>query len=191
MERKDLLYGAIKKIAWAYVFLYFDINLGTIDILPAFWAYWIFYKAIRDSISLEEETANLLKPIAILLVIYQSILWLLRCFAIPTEILLITEIGAVVSLYFHFQLLTNLADIARRYQCPQERFLLRFRTMQTILQTILAFTTPFEELYTISLILVIIQIVIIICLCFVLRDFKHTLENVPDIHSNPHINNYD
>ena len=191
MERKDLLCRAIKKIAWAYVFLYFDINLGTIDILPAFGAYWIFYKAIRDSISLEEETANLLKPIAILLVIYQSILWLLRCFAIPTEILLITEIGAVVSLYFHFQLLTNLADIARRYQCPQERFLLRFRTMQTILQTILAFTTPFEELYTISLILVIIQIVIVICLCFVLRDFKHTLENVPDIHSNPHINNYD
>lgn len=188
MERKELLCKAVKKIAWAYVFLYFDINLETIDILPAFWAYWMFYKAIRDGISLEEETANLLKPIAILLVIYQSILWLLRSFAISTDILLFTELGTVVSLYFHFQLLTNLANIARRYQCPQEKSLLHFRTLQTILLTILAFTTPFEDLYAVSLILVIIQIVIIICLCFILRDFKHTLEDLPDIYFNLHTN---
>lgn len=182
MERNELLCKSIKKIAWGYVFLYFDINLGTIDVLPAFWGYWLFYKAIRDGISLEEENANLLKPIAIVLVIYQSVLWILHSLGIATDILLVSEFRTILSLYFHFQLLTNLANIARRYQCPQEKALLRVRTIQTILLTILAFTTPFEDLYAISLILVVVQIVIIVCLCFVLRDFKHTLEDVLDIH---------
>jgi len=184
MSRKEILCKAIKKIGWGYIFLYFDINLGTIDILPAFCAYWMFYQSIRDGISFEEESANLLKPMAILLMYYQGVLWLFRIFAIPTDYFLITELGSVISLYFHFQLLTNLANIARKYSCFQEKSLLNLRMMQTILLTVLAFTTQFDELYEISLILVVIQIVIMICLCIVLRNFKHALEAVSEVDFN-------
>ena len=44
----------------------------------------------------------------------------------------------VVNIYFHFQLLTNLASIAAKYQ-PEEYYLdkklLSYRTMQTVLLT--------------------------------------------------------
>ena len=181
MNKKEEVCRAVKRIGWGYVFLYFNINLGTINILPAFWGYCLFYKGIRDGISLEEESADLLKPIAILLGIYQGILWLLACFGIPMDVLLISELASVISLYFHFQLLTNLANISKKYHCSQEKSLLHVRTIQTIVLTILAFTTPFEEMYILSIVLVIVQIVMIICLCIILRDFKHTLEIVPDI----------
>lgn len=181
MDRKEQLYKAIKRIGWGYVMLYFDINLGTIDILPAFYGFWFFYEAIRDGISQEEESANLLKPIAVLLGIYHAITWLLHIFMIPTDIFLLNELSSVTSLYFDFQLLTNLAAIARRYGCPQEKTLLHFRTIQTILLTVLAFTTQFEELSEVSIILVIVQIVVMICLCVSLRNFKRAVEDLPDV----------
>lgn len=180
MNHKEQLCKSIKRIGWGYVMLYFDINLGTIDILPAFWGFWMFYVAIRDGISKEEESAGLLKPIAVLLGIYHGVTWLLHIFMIPTDVFLVNELISVISLYFHFQLLTNLAAIARKYGCPQERMLLHFRTIQTILLTILAFTTQFEELSEISIILVIVQIVVMICLCVTFRSFKHALEELPD-----------
>ena len=70
MERKEQLCRAIKKIGWGYVFLYFNINLGTINIMPAWIGYILFYQAIRDGISQEEESAGLLKTIGIILGIY-------------------------------------------------------------------------------------------------------------------------
>lgn len=41
MEQKEQLSQALRKVFWAYIFLYFDINLGSIDILPA-WIGYIF-----------------------------------------------------------------------------------------------------------------------------------------------------
>ena len=175
MERKEQLSSALRKIFWAYIFLYFDINLGTIDILPAGLGYIFFYQAIRDCFEKEEPSTELLKPICWILIIYRIVEWFMNIFQLPTDIFIITEMMSVIALYFHFQLLTNLANIARKYGCEQEKGLLNLRTVQTILMTILAFTVHFEEIYWLSLTLVVVQVIIMICICYVLSKFRQFL----------------
>ena len=46
MMDKNNLYQGISKCAWAYFFLYFDINLGSVSILPDFVAFLLFLSAI-------------------------------------------------------------------------------------------------------------------------------------------------
>lgn len=181
MGRKERLCKAIKKIGWGYFMLYFDLNLGTIDIFPSWLGYMFYHEGIRDGIAEEEETAKLLRPIGIILGVYYGITWLLTIFSIPTDLFVVKEIVFVLSLYYHFQLMTNLAHIAKKYKCPQEKGLLHLRTAETILLTILAFTTQFEKLYGLSIILIVFQIIVMICLCVELRSFKHAIENLESI----------
>lgn len=180
MERKEQLCSAIKKIFWGYILLYFNINLGTIDILPGWLGYIFFYQAINNGIDMEEESVKLLKPICTILAVYNFITWFLNMFAISTDIYIVNEVVAVIALYFHFQLLTNLANIAHKYGCEQKQSLLHLRTVHTILMTILAFTVHFEEIYWLSLCIVVVQVVIMICICFVLSKFKYTIEDLPE-----------
>lgn len=181
MERKERLCKSIKNISWGYIMLYFNINLGTIDILPAWWSYlWLFQTGIKEGIGEEEGSANLLSPLGIVLGIYNLITWFLTMFGIPSDMFLITEIMSVISLYFHFQLLTNLANIAHKYGCEQEQSLLHLRTAHTILMTVLAFTVHFEEIDWLTLCIVVVQVVIMICICFVLSKFRHAIEELPE-----------
>lgn len=180
MERKEQLCRALRKTAWGYMMLYFDINLGTIDILPSWLGFILFYQAIRDGISKEEESAGLLKPISILPGVYYGMTWLLKIFGISTDTYLIDEIIAVISLYFHFQFLTNLANIAGKYGCTQKKSILILRTAQTVLLTLLAFAVQFQELYKLTLFLAVVQIAVMICLCIVLHGLKKALTEIPD-----------
>lgn len=181
MCKQEQLAKAIKNIGWGYVMLYFDINLGTIDILPAWWSYfWLFREGINEEISEEEKTANLLKPLCTLLGIYNLITWFMTMFGIPSDTFIITEIMSVISLYFHFQLLTNLANIAGKYGCVQKSSILNLRTVQTLLLTVLAFTVHFEEIYELSICIMIVQVIVTVCICVVLRKFKHSIEELPE-----------
>ena len=47
-------------------------------------------------------------------------------------------VASVAGLYFHFQLLTNLADAVRRWLPGQARQLVYLRTVQALAQTVLA-----------------------------------------------------
>lgn len=178
MERKEQLSRALRKIFWAYIFLYFDINLGTIDILPAWIGYVFFYQAIRDAIEAEEESAKLLKPICFVLSIYRLIDWFVIMFGIEMDILIITELFAVIALYFHFQLLTNLANIAHKYECPVENTLLALRTVHTVLLTILAFTVHFKEIEWLSLVIMVAQVFIMIFICATIGKFRRFIDGV-------------
>ena len=56
----------------------------------------------------------------------------------------------VANLYFHFQLLTNLAAIAAKYQsvgAEHDRKLLKYRTMQTILFTVMMVLSYLSTLF--------------------------------------------
>lgn len=180
MERKEQLSSALRKIFWAYIFLYFHINLGTIDILPGWMAYLFFYQAIQNALVLEEESTKLLKPICIILILAQFWDWVVVMFSIEMNILIVSELFAVIALYFHFQLLTNLANIAHKYNCPQESGLLTSRTVHTVLMTVLAFTVHFQGMEIISIILVIIQLIVMICICVVVNQFGKAVEELPE-----------
>lgn len=180
MEHKERLCKAIKKIAFGYVMLYFDINLGTLDILPSWLGYVLFLQAIKDGLSDEEDSTELLRPVGVLLGIYYAVVWALGIFNVQTDTYIVDEIIAVISLYFHFQLLTNLANIAGKYGCQQQKSILALRTVQTILLTALVFALYIEEYFELALIIGIVQVIVVMCICCVIFRFKKSLEKLPE-----------
>jgi len=149
MVNREQLYRGASHAAWGYFFLYFNINLGTVSILPTFVGWCLFLSAIRN-LKEERRDLSLLRPLGILLAVWHGIGWGLSWLGttldnrFPALELLI---GLAV-LYFHFQLLTDLAALAAKYQ-PEEdgldRRLLRWRTLQTLLLTAITLVAYFAE----------------------------------------------
>ena len=109
--------NGISKIIWGYFFLYFNINLGTVSILPTFIAYILFLSAI-ELLKDEERELSLLRPLGVILGIWEAIEWLATCvgYSFDNKWQFLNLIIGLVNLYFHFQFITNLATIAKRYQ---------------------------------------------------------------------------
>ena len=138
----ERLYRGVSHAAWAYFFLYFNINLGSINILPDFVCYLLLWSAI-GCLEGEERDLGLLRPMCILLGVWEGADWLFTIFEgtldgqfPPVDLFL-----AVAGIYFHFQLFTDFARLARRYQ-PEgarlDRRMLRLRTAQTLFLTAFA-----------------------------------------------------
>ena len=128
--------NALKKIAWGYVFIYFSINLGPVDALPV-WVGYILILQVLDGVAEREPSASLLKPFAFVLSAVELVKWVTTWFAGIMTLPWINVITGIVSLYFHFQLLTNLADTAKR-DCSLYGKKIRFyRNLQVLLVTIL------------------------------------------------------
>ena len=133
------MYDGLTKLAWSYFLIYFDFNINTVSILPSFVGYLLIFLAIRD-LACEEKELLLLRPFAIILICWHGAKWLLSWGSVDLDGLL--EIGGLliglINLYFHFQLLTNLAAIASKYQDEGDEMdatLLRCRTFQTVTLT--------------------------------------------------------
>ena len=137
----ERLYRGVSHAAWAYIFLYLDINLNTLNILPDFVCYLLLWSAI-SCLEGEERDLRLLRPLCLLLGVWAGLEWAVALLGwslegrlLPWDLLL-----AVAGLYFHFQLFTDFAHLAERYQGEGEtldRRLLRLRTVQALLQTAL------------------------------------------------------
>lgn len=131
--------------AWAYFFLYFNVNLGTLNILPDFACYVLLWQAIA-CLEGEERDLRLLRPLCLLLGVWAGLEWAVALLGwslegrlLPWDLLL-----AVAGLYFHFQLFTDLAAMAARWQAEGQgldRRLLRLRTALTLLITATAVLT--------------------------------------------------
>lgn len=149
MSPRENLRGAIKAIAWGYILLHLDINLGTLNILPNWLAYLLMVRALPE-LEPEQPSAGLLRPLGLLLAAWEGVMWLVKLLSLSQ---LGADVGgnglstiaAVIALYFHFQLLTDLAQIAQRWAYPNAQRLLRLRTARTILATIFALPLPWEE----------------------------------------------
>ena len=134
---------SIGRVAWGYVFLYLDFNLNinamSLNLLPD-WACYVFVLAALPGLALAEKSSALLRPLAWILLVAEAIHWLLALLGIsPDSGMLYTIASAVitvVSLYFHFQLLTNVADIAARYSERRARSIRILRNVTVVLGTI-------------------------------------------------------
>ena len=60
------LYTGIGRAAWGYFFIYFDINLNTVSILPSFIGYLLFLSAINYLCD-EQRELNLLRTLGVIL----------------------------------------------------------------------------------------------------------------------------
>lgn len=172
---------AVGLIAWGYIFLHFDINLGTLNIVPK-WVGYILMLAALPKLEDEESTTMLLMPIGIALAVIEGIRWICTLFfTFYLEVVLI--IAAALQLYFHFQLLTNLSDIAERYDChPQQERILKLRTVMMVIMTMLALPFWNQNYGIVSTIvtlgLAVIYLIVLIWLLIVLFSFKKELEQI-------------
>lgn len=140
MIDRQKLYNGIDKAAWGYLFIYFNINLGTVNILPTFVGYLLFHSAIKY-LSDEEKELDLLNTLVGILTLWHIVSWFGDMISLdPGDLLPIVDIIiSVINIYFHFQLLTNLASIAARYQHKGDELdkrILHCRTFQTVMLTI-------------------------------------------------------
>ena len=178
------LYTGIGRAAWGYFFIYFDINLNTVSILPSFIGYLLFLSAINHLCD-EERELNLLRTLGIILTVWHIASWFASFGAIKLDGMLpaVDIIIGVVNIYFHFQLLTNLASIAAKYQSEDHEFdakLLRYRTMQTVMLTaviILGYLAKWQtELVTvISVGMIIVYLIVTVLLMKALFDLRRCL----------------
>lgn len=171
---------AIKKIAWGYVLVHLHINLGTIDLLPDFAGYLLFLGAL-PAIGQVEPSALLLKPFCILLTVWNVASWVLAIIGITDFGYLPTMLISIVSLYFYFQLLTNINTIAKTFNCPQEGRILHLRTTLTIMNTLFALPLPWNEHEVLTFIMVAVNLIVMFILCATLFSLHKSLqENMPE-----------
>ena len=172
--KQQRLTDGVKLVAFGYLLLHLNINLGTLNVLPNWLGYLLMLKALPE-LSEYERSSLLLRPIGILLALWEGILWLAATFGYGVEGQLIGVIATVIALYFHFQLLTNLADIAERFGCPERGRIFSLRTVRTVLTTLFALPVAWENHRVLTICMVIIHIVVAIWICSVLFSFRHSL----------------
>lgn len=173
---------AVKRVAIAYLVLFFSVRLGFLEIIPNWLAYWMIYRSLAN-ISLYEKSSELLKPLAIVLGIYEFAAWLLPIFDTTIGSYMILLIVTVLSLYFHYQLLTNLADIAQRQGHSCAKRIRQLRNARTVLITINLLPISWNVEMAVIMIIVGFALTIwLTCtLCFYAADEKYRLEKMKQI----------
>lgn len=128
----------LTQLAWAYVLIYLNINLGPVDILPNFVGWFLLADGVHK-LGEELPSLPLLRPLALGLGVWELADWLLplegQLFYIPRLIV------RLVRVYFNFQLFHDLAGLAARVQPPQRRLdrsMKRLRNAQAVLETLLS-----------------------------------------------------
>lgn len=175
MTDREELIKSVGGIVAGYVFLHFDINLGVLNILPD----WLGYVAIvhvLDVLEKEEPSVRLLRPLGGILIAWEIYEIVEKLIGMNVNLLILGTIVTVLSLYFHFQLLTNLAAIAEKYEYPKAQNILKLRTAQTLLITVFAVMPLSWERYTwVITVFGIVGIVVGVWICIELNAFKKAL----------------
>lgn len=167
------LSATIEKIALAQLIILFHLNINTINLLPDWIGYYLYYQAIFV-IEKYEKSASLLRPFALILGVYEGIAWLLQIIGISLESMTLLQIFiAIISIYFQFQLLTNISQIASFHHHDDfaKRFL-TLRTMQVISITLVAFPTYWLIIQYMKIIITLFHIFVTIWLCYVLFQYS-------------------
>ena len=180
------IYDGFSKAIWGYFFLYFDINLGTISILPSFIGYILFSNAI-NLLKEEERELSLLKTLVSILTVWNLFEWVAKCvgYSFNSKWQFITLISGLLNMYFHFQFLTNIASIATKHQqenCTYDKSLLLCRTVQTLMLTVFLVVTnlsfiPEEVLIYPTLVLAIVYIIVCVYIMATLNGLRKHLKS--------------
>ncbi len=177
----------ISKIGIGYSFIYFNININNVSLLPSFVGYMLILSAI-NCLKDEERELSLLRTLGVILALWNGAEWVFNILEINLggawQFIDITV--CLVNLYFHYQLLTNLASIAAKYQPEGYKLdakLLRYRTLQTVMLTvseiIYYLRTWISEVWTyISFAMLIVYLIAGICLIKALFDLEKCIRQV-------------
>lgn len=149
---QERLYTGLSHAAWGYFFLHFDFNLGPVSLLPRFVGWLLLLSAIA-SLREERRELGLLRPLGILEALWSGGDWFLSWMGGSTggHLLFLDLLLEVVTLYFHFQFLTDMAALAERYQ-PEEgtlaHRLLHRRTVYLLTLTAISLAGEMSKLFS-------------------------------------------
>ena len=73
----DICAAAVRIIAWAYLLLHLDLTFGTVNVLPD-WAGYLLILDALPALAKEESSASLLKPLCIILALWEGSILKLR-----------------------------------------------------------------------------------------------------------------
>ena len=140
MNESSVLYKSITKFAFGFLIILISINLYGIDILPDFAGYILFISAI-SALSDKYRKIHLLKPLAIILLVW-SVASIILSFVNSPEaaplINLVTITVNIVQIYFSFQLLSEISAMVREYsedEKPAKR-IIKLRNVYTVTYTL-------------------------------------------------------
>lgn len=174
METKTLS-SAIKKIAISYILIYVHVNISVIDILPDWLGYFLIV-SVLPVISEKEKSAQLLKPFGIAIGVWNILETILSLMGAEWNLTIISLVFNVVTIYFHFQLITNIANLD--IEEAKKKRLLNLRTATVLLHTVtsLALLVPtlFDIDYEIYSYFVIVMLIpqLVICIWISFELFK-------------------
>lgn len=181
MSNRERLGNAVKLIAWGYILVYLDVNLGTFNILPN-WLGILFMLRSLPALSEDEASATLLHPLGVALAVWEGVKWTAVLLGISVStgtVGIIFDVAGciitIISMYFHFQLLTNLANAAEKYECSQSRKILHLRTVNTVLILVLALPLPWYSIEIVAFLILAAMAAVTVWICAVLFSLKKEL----------------
>ena len=172
MENTKLA-SAVLRICLSYVLMHLDINIGKLDLLPEWMGYLLILSTLK-TLSEYKRASSLLKPLGIALMLCSFIGWILNAYGAGISVYSITAVVSALSLFFHFRLLTDIADIA--YDTVGSNASIIFaRNARTVLSTVMALPISWQDAAALSWILILLQIMTIAVLLISLLSFKSSL----------------
>ena len=138
MNRFQTLARWTRIAAWGYLFLYLNLKINNWNLLPE-WVGWVLlYFAVRG-LKEEQPKLSLLEKFAAALGLWALLAWI-PALELPAWTAPASLAFSLMGMYFHFQFLTELSQIARRYEDSFTRpglagGLLTARTWVVVIQT--------------------------------------------------------
>lgn len=173
---QEQIYRGLSKVAWGYVFLTFNLNLGTLNVLPN-WGGYLFFLAAIGLLGEKLRDLPLLKPFCILLAAVDIVDWLAILTtgeSLTGRLFLVYLLLVCISIYFQFQLITDLALLAEEYGLPSG-VLRGCRNVDAVISVLILLPLPWEDnelLTVLSILLMLTGIIVRLILVwqlFVLR----------------------
>ena len=176
----DDLFTALRRIGRGYLFIHFHINLGTLDILPDWLGYYWILLGIW-AIGKEIESAKLLEPFAIGMIAWSGLAWIIKLLGGTLSIPVLSLLVTAITLYLHFQLLTDIGTLADDFGCPEGNAVRKLRTVYTITHTLsvlkLLFTGS-DELNWLLIVFAVLHLLVALILIFTLRELSNTITEI-------------
>lgn len=154
---------ALKKIGNAFLIFVFNINIGTINILPNFLGYIFIIQALKI-LEKYEQSIQLMKPLTISITIYSGVIWIFNIFGFNMDIYFLGLIFSIISIYIYYHLLTSISQICELYDSKYTNKIEKLRNIIVIMQTVFSFVNLIleKELADYLVFIVIIYIIIVI-----------------------------
>ena len=155
-RKKPSFYASIRLVIIGYAFMYdhlfwrlqLRVSEGSAPLYPG-WLCYVFILLATPTLAGYQKSVTLLRPLAWYLGAVTLVRWIFQLVGrVPDGwyVYAVNVVTSVVVLYFHFQLLTNLANIAGRFSRERAHNLRLVRTLNLIVITLCSLPLPIADL---------------------------------------------